>query len=144
MALIKPIGELTSDDLEMFPLWEFATDAEGDYDETCVRPVVADAVPVDADNTVYHVACDVFLASGRTLSGHVEVCNGALDGGPPMVVNDLGDAFPLGDPPHRRNQAAFDALFRVPYEALFPVRWRLRLPLAGEMLHREGEFAGNI
>jgi hypothetical protein len=143
MALIKPIAELTSDDLEMFPLWEYAMDDEADHDETWVRPVVADAVPIDADHTVYHVACDVFLATGRTLAGHLEVCNGEVEPGPPTVVNDGGEAFALEAPPHRRQQAAYEALFRASYAELFPVRWRLRLPLAGEMLHREGEFGGS-
>lgn len=144
MALLKPIATLTTDDLEMWPLWTYATDHEGDddIDETYVRPVLADVVPTDADYSVYHVACDVFLASGRRLSGHVEVCNGETDGGPPSVVDHHGEGFPLEHPPHRRNRAAFDALFREPYEALFPVRWRLRLLIAGEEDFREGEFAG--
>jgi hypothetical protein len=29
----------------------------------------------------------------------------------------------------------------APFAAVFPVRWRLRLPLAGEAAYREGERA---
>ena len=141
MALIKPISELTVDDLEMFALWEFAMDAEGDFDETAVRPVDSDEVPVDEDYTVYHVACDVELASGRVLTGHVSVCNGALDADPPLVVDAAGQAFDLEHPPHRKQQAAFAALFGAPYAEVFPVRWRLRVALAGESVYREGELA---
>lgn len=141
MALVKPLSELTTDDLAMFGLWEFATDTEDEADELAVRPVDSDVVPVEEDNTVYHVACDIELAGGRVLAGHVGVCNGALDPEPPTVVNDAGEAFDLEHPPHRRRQAAFEALFGAPFAAVFPVRWRLRLPLAGEAAYREGELA---
>jgi hypothetical protein len=141
MALIKPIGELTADDLEMFALWEYATDAEGDFDETAVRPVDSDVVPVDQDNNVYHVACDVELANGRVLTGHASVCNGVPEADPPLVVDGAGQAYDLEHPPHRRQQAAFAALFGAPYAEVFPVRWQLRLPLAGESAYREGEIA---
>jgi hypothetical protein len=141
MALIKPVSELTTDDLEMFALWEFATDREDEGDELSVRPVDSEVVPVDEDDTVYQVACDVELANGRVLTGHVGVCNGALDPEPPTVVNDAGEAFDLEHPPHRRQQPAFEALFGAPFAEVFPVRWRLRLPLAGEPAYREGEVA---
>ena len=141
MALVKPLAELTADDLAMFELWEFANDREDEGDETWVRPVDSDVVPVDADNVVYHVACDVELADGRVLTGHVSVCNGEMDADPPLVVSDAGETFDLEHPPHRRQQAAFEALFGAPFAAVFPVRWRLRLPLAGEAAYREGELA---
>ena len=141
MALIKPVSELTTDDLEMFPLWESALDAEEDGDELSVRPVHSDVVPVDEDDTVYQVACDVELASGRVLTGHVGACNGGLDPEPPTVVDDAGRFFDLQHPPHRRDRVAFEALFGAPFEQVFPIRWRLRLPFAGEAAYREGELA---
>ena len=141
MTLIKPISELTTDDLAMFALWEYATDAEGDFDELAVRPVDSEVVPVELDNAVYHVACDVELANGRVLTGHVGVSNGVVDADPPTVVNDAGEAFDLECPPHRKQQAAFAALFGAPFADVFPVRWQLRVPLAGESAYREGGLA---
>ena len=141
MGLINPISELTTDDLARFALWEYATDAEGDFDELAVRPVDSEVVPVEMDNAVYHVACDVELATGRVLTGHVSVCNGELDADPPLVVDAAGQAFDLEHAPHRKQQAAFAALFGAPFADVFPVRWRLRVPLAGESVYREGELA---
>jgi hypothetical protein len=140
MALIKPLSELTPDDLALFALWEYAMGDEDEHDETAVRPVDSDVVPVEEDNNVYHVACDVELANGRVLTGHASVCNGEPDFDPPTVVDDAGEAFDLEHPPHRRQQAAFAALFGAPFAEVFPVRWRLRLPLAGEVVYREGEI----
>jgi hypothetical protein len=141
MALVKPLDALTADDLAMFELWELATDIESDDGEPRVRPVDIDAVPVDDDGTVYRVACNIELAGGRVLAGHVGVCDGALDAAPPTVVSDAGVAFALGQPPPPARQAAFEATFGAPFAAIFPVRWQLRLPLAGEAAYREGELA---
>jgi hypothetical protein len=140
MALVKPPSALTADDLAMFGLWELAADIEGDGDAAWVRPVDSDVVPVDDDDTAYRVACDVELAGGRVLSGHVGVRNGVPDAEPPTVVDDAGGAFDLDHPPPEDRQAAFAALFGAPYAAIFPVRWQLRLPLAGEAAYREGEL----
>jgi hypothetical protein len=141
VALIKPIDQLTRDDLEDFPLWEFATDVEGDFDETAVRPVAADWVPREA-HQVYTVACDVRTASGRMLLGHLGVVDGEMDGEAPTLVTDTHGSFGLDERPHRRIRAAWDALLGGEYEAHFPVHWRLRLPIAGELAPREGTFDG--
>jgi hypothetical protein len=87
------------------------------------------------------VACSIELAGGRVLAGHVGVCDGVLEAGPPTVVNDAGVAFDLGQPPHPGQQEAFAATFGAPFAAIFPVRWQLCLPLAGEAAYREGELA---
>lgn len=138
MALIKPLQTLSVEDLAMFPLWEFAPGSE-DHDQTAVRPVGSAVVPTEPDDTVYHVACDVELANGRTLAGHVQVCNGEPAFELPTIVDDAGNAYALQMPPHRGDRAAFEALFGASYEAVFPVRWQLRLPLDGEAAYRVGE-----
>jgi hypothetical protein len=140
MALVKPLSELTADDLAMFELWEIASDVESDDDQPRVRPVGSDVVPVDEDDVVYRVACDVVLANGRVLSGHVGVCNGALDAAPPLLVDDTGRAFDLGHAPPHDRLATCEALLGVPFALAFPLRWQLRLPLAGEAAYREGEL----
>jgi hypothetical protein len=137
MALIKPIDQLTREDLEQFPLWEFAMGDEGEHDETAVRPVASEVVPDDED-TVFQVACDVTTASGRRLLGHVSVCNGAIDDVAPTLVTDGHGSFGLEERPHRRNLGAYEALLGGEYESHFPIEWQLRLPLAGEAQLRMG------
>jgi hypothetical protein len=137
MALIKPIDRLTREDLEQFPLWEFAGGDEDDHDETCVRPVASEDVP-DEEYTVFQVACDVTTATGRRLLGHIGVCDGAIDDDAPTLVTDGLGSFGLDEWPHRRNRAAYDALLGGEYESHFPVEWQLRLPLSGENALRVG------
>ena len=57
-ATRKPIDQLTPEDLEAFPIWEFATDEEEDdeRDETWVRPV--DAAFIEPDQYSLSVAAD--------------------------------------------------------------------------------------
>jgi hypothetical protein len=141
MALIKPLSQLDADDLAMFELWEIAPGDRDEDDEPRVRPVDSDVVPVDDDDTVYHVACAVELASGRTLTGHIAVRNGALEAMSPTVVTDAGDAFDLGHPPLGHRLLAFETLAGAPYASVFPVRWHLRLALDGESAYREGELS---
>jgi|SRR5688572_3697412 hypothetical protein len=139
MALIKPLSTLSAEDLAMFALWEYAMDVEDAFDETAVRPVDSAVVPVDRDDTVYHVACDVALANGRVLTGHVAVCNGEVELDLPTIVDDAGTAYALEQPPGRREREAFERLFGTPFEGVFPLRWQLRLPLDGEAAYRVGE-----
>ena len=140
MALIKHVDELTTDDLEMFPLWEVAADVPAGVDQTAVRPVDSAVVPVDADDVVYHVACDVELGTGRRLTGRACVLNGELFPEPPIVVDGAGNAYFLDAPPAPSQRTAFEAMFGVSFEGLFPVRWQLRLPLEGEPAYRAGEM----
>jgi hypothetical protein len=140
MALIKPLAMLTPDDLAMFALWESTGDADDDPAEN-VRPVDCDVVPIEVDDVRYHVACDVELGNGRRLSGHIGVRNGELEADSPTVVDDAGNAFGLEQSPPHAQLAAFAALFAAPFLDVFPIRWQLRLPLAGEAAYRGGELA---
>lgn len=141
MSDLKPIDELSDDDLRRYPIWEYATDAEEEHDETYVRPVNADEVPADVDCNVYHVACDVRSATGALFAAFVSVCNGQCDGDAPIIVGSPGEYWPVDERPHRRVRERFDAFFGAPYEALFPLTWTLRALIRGETQPRTGSFA---
>ena len=69
----KPVDQLRQIDLETFPVWEFATDEEGDedQDETWVRPVRAKTIPGDAYSL--SVSARFNTRSGVEFKGIVEV-----------------------------------------------------------------------
>lgn len=140
----KPIDQLSADDLREHPIWEYATDEEGDHDETWVRPLATRVVPVADDRDVVHVACDLVLATGRGLTGFMSLWNGELQDEAPVAVGTSGQYWPLDSRPHRRNRAAFDDYFGAPYDGLFPVRWRLRAFVGTERQLRSGAYAGSM
>ena len=139
----KPIDQLSTDDLRNHPIWEYATDEEDEHDETWVRPLEMRAVPVDDESDVVHVACDLVLATGRELTGFVSLWNGELHDEAPVVVGASGQYWPLDGRPHRRNRVAFEDFFGMPYDGLFPVRWRLRAFVASERELRSGSYPGS-
>jgi hypothetical protein len=73
----KPVDELLAEDLDAFPVWEFATDDEGapERDETWVRPVRAAHV---RDFSGRLVATFVTLANGtrqRAMLANLDLTN---------------------------------------------------------------------
>jgi hypothetical protein len=105
---MKPIDELTAGDLQAHPIWEYAMDDEDALDETCVRPVSGHALSQEAW-IVYQVACTVTVASGKSYSGFLEICDGAFhcDDNVPIVVGDSGsDYWWLGAEPDDKGERA--------------------------------------
>ncbi|MDQ3058592.1 MAG: hypothetical protein M3R45_03580 [Pseudomonadota bacterium] len=138
----KPIDTLQPFDLQAHPVWEYANDEEEDGDETWVRPVKSAVVPSQSENDVYHVACDLVIASGAHFIGFMSVCNGVLDDPAPIVVGEPDHYWVLSDPPARRHQGRFEAFFGAPYAEIFPLQWTLRIPIAGEKNTRSGSYSG--
>ena len=138
----KPIDELVQDDLLRHSIWEYAT--EGEFDETYVQPFPGEAVPAGADDgQIYHVACDLRTARGKELLGFMSLCQAALhDVVPAMVGTRPVQDFSFECPPRRRDQAAFEAFVGSPFDALFPVQWKLRVLVEGESTFRSGSYAG--
>lgn len=137
--MAKPIDELTIADFEANPVWKFSMDEE-DGDETYVCPVATEAVPVDSDYEVYHVACDVTAATGTRFTGFLQVSNGELDFAEPIIVGGVEDYWCLDSPPARRERSKFEAFFGSDYSMLFPMSWSLRVPFAGEESKRSGVY----
>ncbi len=143
MPTAKPIDTLTADDLIRHPIWEYALGDEIEHDETWVQPYPGNVVPSDIDHAVYHVACDVELASGRRLIGFMSLCNGHLHDPLPIVLGThAGEYFAIDERPHRRNLAAYIAVFAGSPAQVFPARWRLHVLMDGSKQHLHGECAG--
>lgn len=140
MHPLKPIHQLTAQDLRQHPLWEYATGEEGDYDETYVYPTAGSTVPRSDDFTIYHVACTITTPLGNRLTGFMSFCGGELNDPAPTVVGEAGGYFPLDYPPTRKEVASFQAVLGAPYAEVFPVRWELALPVSGESTLRSGKF----
>ncbi len=64
LATRKPVEDLSANDLEVFPVWEFAEDEEGspEQDETWVRPRASSEIPENASSIC--VRASVRLACG--------------------------------------------------------------------------------
>jgi hypothetical protein len=141
LRTLKPIHELTVRDLSMHRVWEYATGSEVGHDETCVCPVALPEIPAqEEDFVVYHVACSIRTAPGRTLMGFMSVCGGELHDVAPVILGAEGGYFPLDCPPTRKEEAAFETAAGAPYREVFPVSWRMSVPFAGETEVRAGTF----
>jgi hypothetical protein len=136
----KPIHQLTAQDLRHHALWEYASGDEGEFDETYVCPTEGGAVPTTDAFAIYHVACRITTVLGNRLTGFMSICGGELDDPAPTVVGEAGGYFPLDYPPTRKDVASFQAVLGAPYAEIFPVRWELALPIAGESAIRSGTF----
>jgi hypothetical protein len=147
LATRKPIDQITVADLVDFPIWEFCLDEEGveSMDETWVRPLAAAAVPNEAYSL--SVAAEFETASGlrvdglvgvTTIAGEVEIAYPVLlfDGKYLFVPSQHDMQFNAADEKLRR--AVVDALGPSP---VFPLRYRLSVPIEGEASHREGTVA---
>lgn len=139
----KPIDRLTAEDLEVFPIWEFASDEEGveGQDETWVRPVKFARVPPEAFSL--SVAADFETASGKRLPGIVGVTtSGGVEMGHGAVIFRRKYQFvPASDydlAPRARKALA--AAMKTPVTKIFPLRFILRVLIRGESERRRGVF----
>ena len=147
IATRKPIDQITVADLVDFPIWEFCLDEEGveGMDETWVRPLAAAAVPNGAYSL--SVAAEFETASGlrvnglvgvTTIAGEVEISEAVLlFDGKYLFVPSQHD-MQIGPDDEKLRRAVVDALGPSP---VFPLRYRLSVPIEGEASHREGTVA---
>jgi hypothetical protein len=131
----KPVDVLSPEDFESFPIWEYADDEEGvqGQDETWVRPVNSLLVP---EMSYTHVAADFATPSGHELRGYVtvsrlgeepEVCQG--------VIFHMGKGLFVSNPEafrFRESRAELTRAVGLAEAELFPLTFRLRVPLAPE------------
>ena len=147
IATRKPIDQITVADLVDFPIWEFCLDEEGveGMDETWVRPLAAAAVPNGAYSL--SVAAEFETASGLRVNGLVGVttAEGEVEIAYPVLLFDGKYLFvpsqhdmQIGPDDEKLRRAVVDALGPSP---VFPLRYRLSVPIEGEASHREGTVA---
>jgi hypothetical protein len=139
----KPIDELREEDLEAFPIWEFALDEENteEQDETWVKPVDSQVIPKNSYSL--SVAARFKLASGKTLLGLVEVTTDhAIELGHAALLPTNNYIF---IPSNTYWNAAVEyekvaALLELKIEDVFPLYFELLALIEGETTHRTGEY----
>jgi hypothetical protein len=138
----KQVTALIPDDLERFPIWEFALDEEGEegQDEETLRPR-PDLSRADPDEGLFVVRAELVAADGTRFAGFVSPQHASHVGYvQPTIVTDRGQVrfwFGLVAPRRSVVEAAYNTLGKTAAE-LFPVRYRALVdhggaPLDGEL-----------
>ncbi|MBA5689227.1 hypothetical protein [Rugamonas apoptosis] len=140
----KPIASLTRADLEAFPIWEFATDEEGHpgRDETWVRPSKASLIPLDSYSL--SIRAQFLTPTGNLLHGFIsvntvgefETVHGAI-----FTNSDYVFIPWPGYGGAKQSAAEAAAQLSLAIQDLFPLHFRLALPLEGESTPRNGIYA---
>jgi len=140
----KPIDKLSLADISAFPIWEFAADEEGvaGQDETWVRPLVAQEIPLDAYSL--SVAAVFEAPTGATFRGVVGINTFAgYEAVHAAVVTDNDYVFipwPGYDGAPKSVRVAAKQLGLKESE-LFPLKYRLTVKVQGEAEPRTGVYS---
>ncbi len=145
----KPVDDLSLEDLDCFPIWEFAMDEahRADRDETWVRPVPGERVRKSGYSKI--VATQFQSPLGRILQGfmvvatagtNIEIRPGAIISGRysvlPMVSREIAEREGCTWSVEDRDRLV-DALNAGEVE-VFPLKYRLKAVISGETLPRTG------
>lgn len=136
----KPIDRLQPEDLDAFPIWEFALDEEGveGQDETWVRPLPETTIGPGLYSL--SVAADFKTASGVAMTGFVGVTTVKeleLDG---FSLLYQGKYVFIHRPDYLADRQVAAEMLGMPESKLFPISFTLRVPLHGETSVRQGRF----
>ena len=139
----KPIDALTSEDLEVFAIWEIAMDEEAAdaQDETWIRPLERATIPRDALSL--SVAADFVAADGTPFVGIVALSTDeemAFDGAGLLADGAYVYAAHGAKTPLRYKTSAASELGKPP-GGIYPLRFTLRALLEGEAAPRSGVFS---
>lgn len=150
----KQVYDLTLDDMNRYPVWEYALDEEGRHgqDEATVRPVPVEKM--DLEQSSYIVRARFLLADGTAAIGTVTV-SGLPDNGTikiegdsdqnakrqPVIITSSGQVvFWFGGMTPRGKEIA-DAYFALGCkspEAVFPITYKV------DVIMPEGPVGGRI
>ena len=139
----KPVQEISLEDLQTFPIWEFALDEEGEdgQDETWIQPVATESVPSGSYSQIVAASFSpcaftrVFLGFMivTTARGQFEAQAGAV------VTADDYFFIPSSQPPSSEaEREAFARALGVAPAQMFPLAFELLAPLSGEAQSRRG------
>ncbi len=140
----KSVADLSLDDLEACPVWEYALDEESrpGQDETTVRPCLG-LRSIDPVRGGHLVKCLFFAKSGRRYEGFcTAVTSSDLSSLQPVILTAQGPVrFWYGAirPKPQTLAEAYERLGRSADE-FFPAEFRALLPVAGTRL--EGRIEG--
>lgn len=133
----KQVYELTPEDLDRFPIWEFRLDAEGEEgrDEATVRPY-ASVGPLDPTERMFIVRALFTLIDGTKLNGY---CTPPLRGDAsigtlqPIIVTERGQVrFWCGTTVPDAKRLAYNyELLGKDADRVFPVRFESEVDLLG-------------
>jgi hypothetical protein len=140
----KPIDQLRIADVEAFPVWEFATDEEGneDQDETWVRPLPGKQIPGDAYSL--SVLASFTAPTGAKYKGIVGVSTAeGFEAVHAAVLTHDNYVFIPWPGMAGASKMARDAAKELGSKAkdLFPLSYRLAVPVEGEAAVREGVYS---
>lgn len=135
----KPIDQLTIEDLDAFPIWEFATGEEEvvGRDETWVRPVNVCSIPLDAFSL--SVAAHFVSPNGTQYDGIMEVTTAFESPFPTACLIVRGEYLYIGCAPGSRERVALAKKLGGSEADIFPLKYTLRALVAGEVKYRTGE-----
>lgn len=142
--ICKPIDQLQPSDIELYPIWEFSLDEEGneEQDETWVRPTYSEIVGLGQYSL--SVAADFETSSGKKIPGIIG------------VSTEEGVEFSHGALLHQGNYIfiPYPSFFNFETEKLslslmlgekvsdvFPLKFTLKSKIEGEFVYRSGEFS---
>lgn len=129
---LKSVGELTVLDLDEHPVWEFATDMEGeeDVDETFVRPARISVLPREFSGLL--IAADFASSCGQEFEGYVSATistRWSVFEGVIIHQNRHVDAGSITD---------LEDLTGLEAEDLLPITFELRVRIEGESSYKKG------
>lgn len=139
--LRKPVGELSNDDLELFPVWKFAL-GEDDEDDTNVRPVAL--VGELAPSGLLVVRARFRLADGTEMRGYLTPRPGqhcGVEELQPVIVTATGQVllwWGVIVPCHDHVHDLYRRLGKSSDAQVFPLRFAPDIPIAG------GPFTGEV
>jgi hypothetical protein len=134
----KSISELSRRDLDRCPIWEFASDEEGEegQDETTVRPLAVSG-DLNPSAGVVIVRARFILADGTEMTGYLTLRvppDNGLDSLQPVIVTDEGQVlFWWGIIGLKGAELAdlYRRLGKAAHSEVFPVRFVSDVPIAG-------------
>ena len=136
----KPVEDLTTEDLEVFPVWEFLSDDgdDDDADETWVKPIVAQHVPARALSLC--MAAAARLPSGIVYPAVLfgDTVRGLLVTGIALLTTKGRVLFHESDSPAER-RASLKRL-GLAQAVVFPIEFATRAPLSGTDVPALGSF----
>jgi hypothetical protein len=145
MEVRKQVYELTSADLERFPVWEFALDEEGEpgQDEATVKPRPDLAGGVEPEEGLFVVRAAFTAADGASFDGFVTPDSESdLGSTQPSVVTSGRHVrfwFGIAEPEPEEIEQGYKALGGQ-RDGLFPLSFRTSVPVGGAPM--EGKVLG--
>jgi hypothetical protein len=134
----KSVTDLTVDDLDTFPIWEYATDEEGNdgQDETWVRPLPVARIPSDAFSL--SVATDFECPNGTQLEGIMDVTTAVDYPIASAVLFVRGKYTYVGGVPGSWQRRRIAEELGLDEADVFPLKYTLRIMVEGESEYRSG------